>query len=399
VEILKKVILLALTFIFLLAFCGSVAAANNTTICVSVAINGSESNGYSYEPSISSDGRYIAFSSYASNLVAGDIGHKDVFVRDRLLNTTTLVSVSSAGEQGNGDSSQPSISADGRYVAFTSYATNLVTGDTNGVSDIFVRDLLLNITERVSVSSMGEQSNGDSSSPSISGDGRYVAFSSGEARFSEARFESFNTERSSNSQHAGNLVPDDNNGFHDIFVYDRILKTIKRVSISSTGEQSNGDSYSPSISGDGRYIAFSSGANNLVTGDNNGVDDIFVYDQTLNTIKRVSISTNGDEGNGYSSKPSISANGRYIAFSSYANNLVWGDNNHRDDVFVHDQISGITERVSVSSTGEEFNVDCGEPSISGNGRYVAFSLQDIRPAGAPMGIDLPPDYSYFISQV
>ncbi|MEN4030122.1 MAG: hypothetical protein PQ975_05955, partial [Methanobacterium sp.] len=121
---------------------------------VLVAINGSESNGYSYEPSISIDGRYIAFSSYASNLVAGDInGHKDVFVRDRLLNTTTLVSVSSTGEQGNGDSSQPSISADGRYVAFTSYATNLVTGDTNGVSDVFVRDLLLNITERVSVSS------------------------------------------------------------------------------------------------------------------------------------------------------------------------------------------------------------------------------------------------------
>jgi Tol biopolymer transport system component len=341
VEILEKVILLSFAFIFLLAFCGSVAAANNTTICVSVAINGSESNGYSYDPSISSDGRYVAFSSYASNLVAGDIGHKDVFVRDRLLNTTTLVSVSSTGEQGNGDSYEPSISADGRYVAFTSHATNLVTGDTNGVSDVFVRDLLLNITERVSVSSMGEQGNGDSSQPSISGDGRYVAFSSGEARFSEARFESFNTERSSNSQHAGNLV----------------------------------------------------------TGDNNGVDDIFVYDQTLNTIKRVSISTNGDEGDGYSSKPSISANGRYIAFTSSANNLVWGDNNHRDDVFVHDQISGITERVSVLSTGEEFNVDCGEPSISGDGRYVAFSLQDIRPAGAPMGIDLPPDYSYFISQV
>ncbi|MEN4017821.1 MAG: hypothetical protein PQ975_07680, partial [Methanobacterium sp.] len=284
---MEKVILLSFAFIFLLAFCGSVAAANNTTICVSVAINGSGSNGYSYEPSISSDGRYIAFSSYASNLVAGDInGHKDVFVRDRLLNTTTLVSVSSTGEQGNSDSSQPSISSDGRYVAFTSYATNLVTGDTNGVSDVFVRDLLLNITERVSVSSAGEQGNGDSSSPSISGDGRYVAFSSG-----EARFEFFNTERSSNSQHAGNLVSDDNNGFHDIFVYDRVLKTIKRVSISSTGREANGDSFQPSISTDGRYVAFSSGANNLVTGDNNGVDDIFVYDQTLNTIKRVSIST------------------------------------------------------------------------------------------------------------
>jgi len=205
------------------------------------------------------------------------------------------------------------------------------------------------------------------------------------------------TDRSSNS--SSNLVPGDNNGFHDIFVYDRVLKTIKRVSISSTGEESNSDSYKPSINADGSVIAFYSHASNLVAGDNNGFGDVFVYDQTLNTVKRVSISRTGEEGNDYSYKPSISADGHYIAFTSSANNLVSGDNNYRDDVFVHDQISGITERVSVSSTGEEFRVDCEEPSISGDGRYVAFALRDIGPAGAPIGVDLPSDYSYFISQV
>ncbi|MEN4007321.1 MAG: cysteine peptidase family C39 domain-containing protein [Methanobacteriaceae archaeon] len=157
---------------------------NYTTTRVSVATNGTESGGdgryidfSSAEPSISSDGRYIAFSSSATNLVVNDNnGRRDVFVHDRLLNTTTLVSVSSAGVQGNASSKSPSISADGRYVAFISYATNLVANDTDTFNDVFVRDLLLNTTTMVSVFDADVRVK--NKQPSISADGRYIAFSS-----------------------------------------------------------------------------------------------------------------------------------------------------------------------------------------------------------------------------
>src|SRR5919202_965372 len=238
---------------------------------VSVDSAGNLGNSGSYNPSISADGRFVAFTSLASNIVPGDTNNTyDIFVRDRLTNTTTRVSGDSAGNQGNNDSNSPSISADGRFVAFTSLASNIVPGDTNNTGDIFVRDTLTNTTTLVSVDSAGNQGDSQSYNPSFSADGRFVAFNS----------------------LASNLVPGDNYSF-DIFVRDRITNTTTRVSVDSAGNhQRNSSSGSPSISADGRFVAFYSTSSNLVPGDTNNTDDIFVVDtrSTPNVI-------NGTPGN------------------------------------------------------------------------------------------------------
>ncbi|MCL5292105.1 MAG: hypothetical protein M1548_06200, partial [Actinobacteria bacterium] len=321
--------------------------ALGTTTCVSLSSTGEQGNGYGSWNTINADGRYVAFMSYASNLVPDDTNSNgDIFVRDRLLSTTTRVSVSSTGVQANGYSGRPAISADGRYVAFWSAASNLVPDDTNSADDIFVHDRLLSTTTRVSVSSTGVQANGYSGYPVISADGRYVAFSS----------------------HANNLVDGDTNAIDDIFVRDLQAGTTRRVSISSTGEQGNGNSIWHAISADGRYVAFSSDANNLVDGDTNAASDIFVHDVQAGATKRVSVLSTGEQTNGYSSNPSISADGSYVAFSSDATNLVDGDTNSNGDIFVRDRLLSTTTRVSVSSTGVQANGYSGRPAISADGR-------------------------------
>src|SRR4028118_1482524 len=260
---------------------------------VSVDSAGNLGNDRSSFPSISTDGRFVAFASDASNIVPGDTNNRsDIFVRDTLTNTTTRVSLDSAGNQGNRDSSFPSISADGRFVAFASDASNIVPGDTNNRSDIFVRDTLTNTTTRVSLDSAGNQGNRDSSFPSISADGRFVAFASD----------------------ASNIVPGDTNNRSDIFVRDRLTNTTTRVSVDSAGNQGNRDSNYPSISADGRFVAFESDASNIVPGDTNNSHDIFVRDTLTNTTTRVSVDSADNQGNGYSNTPSISADGRFVAF-------------------------------------------------------------------------------------
>jgi Tol biopolymer transport system component len=281
---------------------------------VSVRSNGDQANGASSSPSISADGRYVVFTSDATNLVPGDTnGVGGVFVRDRSTGTTSMVSLRSDGDQSNAGGYDPSISADGRYVVFTSLATNLVPGDTNGKADVFVHDRSTGTTSRVSVRSNGDQANNRrSDEPSISADGRYVAFVSG----------------------AANLVRGDTNGKADVFVHDRQTGTTSRVSVRSNGDQVNWPSLDPSISAHGRYVAFRSGAANLVPGDTNGKADVFVHDRQTGTTRRVSVRSNGDQANGYSHAPSISADGRYVAFHSYATNLVSSDTNGMPDVFV-----------------------------------------------------------------
>ncbi|MBO9384452.1 MAG: PD40 domain-containing protein, partial [Roseiflexus sp.] len=331
---------------------GSVRAAPGNTTRVSVASDGTQANGGSFTPSISADGRYVAFASIAVNLVSGDTnGVQDIFVHDRQTGQTTRVSVASGGAQANGPSFDPSISADGRYVAFASLATNLVSGDTNNEQDIFVHDRQTGQTTRVSVATGGGQANGNSSNPSISADGRYIAFDS----------------------NASNLVSGDTNNTGDIFVHDRQTGATTRVSIGPGGTQANRGSLAPSISADGRYVAFHSSATNLVSGVTNGTTHIFVHDRQTGATTRVSVASDGTEGNSVSIRPSISADGRYVAFQSIATNL--GCTNGTQHIFVHDRQTGQTTCVSVASDGTEGNSGSNDPSISANGRYVAFQSQ------------------------
>jgi uncharacterized repeat protein (TIGR01451 family) len=320
---------------------------------VSVASDGTQANGMSVNPTFSADGRYIAFASRASNLVAGDTnGHSDIFVRDRLIGQTTRVSVTSGGGQASGDSSFPSISADGRYVAFNSQAADLVGGDTNNYDDVFVYDRLTGQTTRVSVSSTGAQGSSWSENPSISADGRYVAFES----------------------YAKNLVNDDTNNITNVFVHDCQTGQTTRLSSAPDGTQANGSSGSPSISADGRYVAFESGASNLVSGDTNGKQDAFIFDRQTGQASRVSVSSGGQEANdnSFTTLQSISSEGRYVTFSSWAGNLDRDDTNSERDVFVHDRQTGETRRVSVTAAGAQANSGSYDPSISMQGRITAF---------------------------
>ncbi len=330
-----------------------------TTERINVATDGSQANGpigsFAARLGVTSDSRYVVFVSEATNLVAGDTNaNADVFVRDRVLGETTRVSVSSSGQQGNGRSVDPSVSSDGRFIAFTSTSTNLVANDTNQLADVFVHDRQTGQTSRVSVASTGIQANGASTTDHVSGDGRYVVFRS----------------------QATNLVAGDTNNFQDVFVYDRQTGQTKRVSVSSSGQQANGSSAAATgVSHDGRYVVFSSTASNLVPNDTNGFLDVFVHDQELSTTTRVSVSSTGVQANadcGTSESRSISADGRYVAFSTPANNLVSGDTNNREDAFVHDRQTGETTRVSVSSSGVQGNADSLLPSLSDDGQVVVF---------------------------
>ncbi|MGV7222897.1 MAG: hypothetical protein ACQ9MH_15380 [Nitrospinales bacterium] len=325
----------------------------DTLECVSIDSNGSIGNGDSwvYPTSMSSDGRYIAFESTSSNLVAGDTNNAgDIFVHDRLTGQTSRVSLDSNGLQANGRSYEPSLTPDGRYVTFVSYASNLVPNDTNDEQDIFLFDNNSNAISRVSIHSNGTQSNNISQSPTISSDGLYITFHS----------------------YASNLVPNDTNGKIDVFFRDVQAGTTERISLGLNGSEGNDSSQSPSISNTGRYIAFSSRASNLVAGDIGGASDIFVYDFQTGLTERVSVTSDGSESDSGSFSPFISEDGRYVTFHSLASNLVVDDTNGKADVFVHDRQTDQTSRASINSIGSEGNGSSAYASISSDGRYVAF---------------------------
>lgn len=323
-----------------------------TTEIMSVSTTGASGNGDSNYEAISADGRYVAFHSTATTLVPGDTnGMADVFVRDRLTQQLTRVSISSGGLQGDYGSQMPALSAEGRYVVFQSDATNLVPDDTNGYTDIFVRDTQISQTVRVSVSYSGGQVNGQCSSPGISTDGRYVVFET----------------------EATNVVPNDTNGKRDIFVRDLVSGQNARVSESSAGAGGNDASTRAAISAGGRYVAFESFASNLVPGDTNARGDVFVRDVVTGQTTRVSLSSTGIQGDQNSAGAAISGDGRYVAFHSDATNLVQDDTNLHTDVFVHDRQTGQTTRISVSSSGTQGNNDSNSPALSPDGRYVTFT--------------------------
>ncbi len=396
-------------FLVLCVFLGAASAFAAVTERESVSSTGEEGNNESGYSSVSADGRFVAFESFAKNLVAGDTNDRfDAFVRDRLTGYVERVSVSSAGAQADGGNMGASISPDGRYVAFYSDATNLVADDTNGVSDVFRHDRETGITERVSVSSTGEQGNGDCAYPTMSADGRYVAFQSmssnldaGDANGDKDVFlrdmVGGTTLRISNNlagmagngtssrpyissdascvafgSTASDLVSDDTNGNKDVFVFDTGTVSIECVSVSSTGAQGNSTSEPGVMSADGRYVAFQSIASTLVGGDTNAAFDVFLHDRLTGITELVSVSSSGEQGNLGSYEPGISADGRYLAFKSFATNLVPGDTNGTLDAFFRDRISGATERVSVSSTGEQSNAECHGIRMSADGGCVTY---------------------------
>jgi hypothetical protein len=328
--------------------------AGASTERVSVAFDGTQANGDNASATISADGRFVSFTSRASNLIEGDTNDVyDIFAFDRQSRQTTRVSVSSDGAQANGHSTRSMISADGRFVAFHSVASNLVEADTNGVGDVFMHDRQTGQTSRVSVTSNGTQANGESVITGISADGRFVAFSSW----------------------ALNLVEADTNGVGDAFVHDRQTGQTTRVSIASDGTQANGENLFdplPVISADGRFVAFQGEASNLVEGDTNGFDDVFVHDRQTGQTTRVSIASDGTQANGDSEAPAISIDGRFIAFSSWASNLVEGDTNGEKDAFMHDRQTGQTTRVSIASDGTQPNGASGAVSLSDDCRFVTF---------------------------
>jgi hypothetical protein len=376
---------------------------------ISVDSAGNQGNKFSLSPSISADGRFVAFSSDATNLVPGDTNNStDIFLRDLSANTTTCISVDSAGNPGNGRSFSHSISANGKFVAFLSSATNLVPGDTNNRTDIFLRDLSTNTTTCISFDSAGNLGNSFSNSPSISADGRFVAFASNATNLVPGQDTKFNgtniflRDLSTNTttrisadlsdnpgggnfpsisadgrfvvfQSFTNLGPGGINKQGDIFRRDLSTNTTTLISADSSGNPGNGNSSFPSISADGRFVAFWSLATNLVPGDTNNSTDIFLRDLSTNTTTLISADSSGNPGNNNSDLPSISADGRFVAFDSDATNLVPGITNNSGDIFVRDLSKNTITRVSLSDAGRQGNDYSFSSSISGDGKFVAFS--------------------------
>ncbi len=331
-------------------------AAQAQTIRVDVdahgleAVDGANSLG-DQTIAMSRDGRFVVYQSGSANLGSQGVNGNEIFVRDRQLCLTELVSVNSSGVTSSDQCAEPAISDDGRFVVFASADGNLVLNDDNHFEDIFLRDRQLGTTVCVSVDPSGAQSNGSSFWTSISADGRFVAFSS----------------------QANNLVPNDTNGFSDVFLRDVVAGTTSLVSVNSLGVQGNGASVRPVLSADARYLVFDGGSTNLVANLGTGFDDVYRRDLQLGTTELVSVNTSGDAGNSFSMVASLSDDGQRVAFQSLASDLVANDQHGNWDIFVRDFAAGTTTLVSSTSSGVQGNQDSLNPWISSDGRYVSFS--------------------------
>jgi Tol biopolymer transport system component len=327
------------------------AQAGAATTLVSKSASGTKGNSLSSEPSVSGNGRLVAFDSYANNLVPNDTNRDaDCFVKDTQTGAIELVSVSSTGEQANSRCWGPAISGDGRYVAYNSQATNL-GGSTNGLTQVYLHDRRTDTTTLVSERRTGGQGgNGPSTDSGISKDGRYVVYES----------------------KANNLVNGDTNNRKDIFLYDRATEKTKRVSVRSNGVQANGGSEDAAISADGKFVVFTSYARNLVSGDTNRKRDVFVHKHTTGKTQRASLRAGGRQANGESWNGTISGNGRFVAFESNATNLVRADRSRDRDVFRYDRWKKRISQASRTSKEKQARGQSGDPTISNNGRWIAF---------------------------
>lgn len=338
--------------------CGAASLVAQEMSRVSVDTSGAEADGASHGVALSADGRIVAFASSATQLIAGDgNGLSDLFVVDRTRGTIERVSVDSAGNEANGASDAPALSADGEVVAFRSVATNLVATDSNGKSDIFVHVRSTGVTTRVSVVCNCVQGDGDAFAPALSADGLLVAFATDNAQ----------------------LIGGGTNGVRDVFVHDRTSGLSRRVSLDSAGAQANGASDRPALSADGRFVAFQSVASNLVAGDGNALFDCFLRDRVAGTTQRVSLDLAGGDPDGESFGAVLAADATRLAFVSRASDLMTGDANGVADLFVRDLGSGAIERVSRSDAGSEADGASGEPgsggqavALSSNGNSAAF---------------------------
>lgn len=322
---------------------------------ISLSSAGVQANGRSEQPSMSASGRYVAFTSAATNLVAGDTNASlDVFIRDRLANTTRRVSVATGGAQANGSSSNPQISADGQFVVYTSDATNLVPGDTNGVQDAFIWSRATGTTTRVSVSSTGVQADKTTWDAHVSGHGNFVAFTSS----------------------ATNLVAHDTNAAMDAFLWSRNSGAVRRIDLSPRGAQATRGGVAEAISANGDYALIVSVSANLVKGDRNGHGDAFVWIRATGRLQLVTRATNGSEQNGDVYAAAISSHGRYVAFVSDATNLAPGAANRTQQVYLRDRRAGkTTSLVSRTAGGALANGPSARPALSDGARWVLFDSQ------------------------
>lgn len=355
---------LAASAVCVLALLASATGAQvGETTLVSVSSSGQQAQLGAWTASISPDGRFVAFETHSPDLDPGSTALvSQVYLHDRVTGQLALVSATPAGLGGSKGSYSPSVSADGLFVAFFTNGDDLAPGDANGLADIVVRDLAAGTTSLASVSSAGVQADGLPGDCSISSDGRLVAFDSA----------------------AANLVAGDGNGQADVFLHDRLTGATLRVSVASDGSQADGESRNPALSLDGQHVAFESTATNLAPGAGNGAWNVYVHDVASGATERVSIPLGGGPLELQADNAGISADGQVVAFQSFSSALVAGDTNGTKDVFVHDRLTGATTRVSVSSSGAEGNGLSGsaqindfadERTLSADGRFVVFQSE------------------------
>jgi hypothetical protein len=318
--------------------------------------NGADADGTSNQPVMTPDGRYVTYASTATNLVAGDTnGVADIFVRDLVPGTTERVSVGTNGAECDQLCSYAAISDDGRYVVFNTAATTLDPTDTNNALDVYLRDRANGTTERISLGAGGASGDGPSFGATLGGGARYVLFVSW----------------------ATNLVPGDTNATRDVFLRDRVTGSLEIVSVSTAGIAGNDSSGSSTlrsfISSDGRYVAFGSVASNLVGGDTNNDMDAFLRDRALGTTEFLLQAAGGGQPHGYVDVHSATADLRYFGIVSDAPDLVAGDTNGTADAFCFDRLTGVIERASLTETGAETTGGAWAPVVTDDGRFVLFS--------------------------
>ena len=324
------------------------------TVMASVTPSGGAPNDSAAYPSISGDGRYVAYQSQANNLVADDRGrHTDVFVYDRQTGVTELISRNPEGEPANRASGEPVLSSDGRFVLYNSAASDLVPGDRKWGSDIYRTDRVTGETIVVSLTPRGKRPHGDSTPDAMSADGRIAVYRS----------------------IADDIAPRDDNDTWDLFAYDTETGETEVVSRAVDGGTSDGNAGGASISDDGRFITFGSDGSDIVPPDLGGHSDVFLLDRVAGEITRVSVGADGAPANGPSVKPTTSADGTEIAFGSLATDLGAGGVDDVSDVFVIDLVAGTIEIVTRGRGGSPPDNYSTYPFLSGDGSVVAWESE------------------------